>query len=326
MGNIQNNINPQGVLSLNSMAALLQTLGAAGNGMGDKLIQFITALLGITGKATGGPTTASNMYMVGEKGPELFVPKVDGTIIPNNVTSQMFKYKGGRAGGGDVFAKDLLNALGDKPTPSNLADLSMWIAGENTKAKFNPLATSTSMPGAVNAGPAEGFTHNDAGVKNYNSYKQGVDATVKTLTGKPEYKGILDALSAGNVSTTDFKSIVAASPWGTFKSSVASGGETAAQSDAITAMFGSNGASFNAAFQQYLKTGKITKGTTLSSILGNDSAGTIAGLMGGSGGSTVNYGGVTFNMNVMGGDPKKIQAAIQQAVKDLQTSKWVATK
>jgi len=325
MGNIQNNINPQGVLGLNSMAALLQTLGAAGNGMGDKLIQFLTALLGISGKASGGPTAASNMYMVGEKGPELFVPKVDGTIIPNNITSQLFKYKGGRAGGGDVFAKDLLAGLGDKATPSAIADILMWMSGENTKAKFNPLATTQPMPGAVDAGKAEGFTNNKDGVKNYTSYKQGVEATIKTLKGDSRYNEILGALSAGNVSAEDFRAIVGASPWGTFKthSSIT---EDAGTASAITSFFGTNGKAFNAAFQQYLKTGSIAKGTTLSSILGGDAAGYASQLLGGGGGSTVNYGGVTFNMNVMGGDPKKIQAAIQQAVKDLQTSKWVATK
>lgn len=35
-------------------------------------------------KATGGPVTARRPYMVGEVGPELFVPGTSGTIIPNN--------------------------------------------------------------------------------------------------------------------------------------------------------------------------------------------------------------------------------------------------
>jgi lambda family phage tail tape measure protein len=36
------------------------------------------------GKAEGGNVNSSNSYMVGERGPELFVPKGAGTIIPNN--------------------------------------------------------------------------------------------------------------------------------------------------------------------------------------------------------------------------------------------------
>jgi phage-related minor tail protein len=41
-------------------------------------------LPGIPGKAMGGPVGKGMPYMVGEKGPELFVPKQAGTIIPNS--------------------------------------------------------------------------------------------------------------------------------------------------------------------------------------------------------------------------------------------------
>lgn len=36
------------------------------------------------GKASGGSVNAGTSYLVGEKGPELFTPKMNGTIIPNN--------------------------------------------------------------------------------------------------------------------------------------------------------------------------------------------------------------------------------------------------
>lgn len=36
------------------------------------------------GMATGGPVSANMPYMVGERGPELFMPATSGTIIPNN--------------------------------------------------------------------------------------------------------------------------------------------------------------------------------------------------------------------------------------------------
>ena len=41
--------------------------------------------------AEGGPADSKTPYVVGEKGPELFIPKTDGTVIPNN----MFKAAGG---------------------------------------------------------------------------------------------------------------------------------------------------------------------------------------------------------------------------------------
>lgn len=37
------------------------------------------------GRATGGPVSANTAYVVGERGPELFVPGNSGTIIPNGV-------------------------------------------------------------------------------------------------------------------------------------------------------------------------------------------------------------------------------------------------
>ena len=36
------------------------------------------------GKASGGPVQGMNPYMVGEKGPELFIPAMGGNIIPND--------------------------------------------------------------------------------------------------------------------------------------------------------------------------------------------------------------------------------------------------
>ena len=44
---------------------------------------FKTIGMAIFGLAGGGPATAGKPYIVGEKGPELFVPKSSGTVIPN---------------------------------------------------------------------------------------------------------------------------------------------------------------------------------------------------------------------------------------------------
>lgn len=41
----------------------------------------------ITGRATGGPVTGGTPYIVGERGPELFVPSSSGTIVPNGALS-----------------------------------------------------------------------------------------------------------------------------------------------------------------------------------------------------------------------------------------------
>ena len=46
--------------------------------------------------AAGGPVSAGSSYVVGEKGPELFVPHASGTIVPNN---KMGSSGGGGTGG-----------------------------------------------------------------------------------------------------------------------------------------------------------------------------------------------------------------------------------
>jgi hypothetical protein len=37
-----------------------------------------------TGKASGGPVSAGTAYVIGEKGPELFIPNMSGSIVPNH--------------------------------------------------------------------------------------------------------------------------------------------------------------------------------------------------------------------------------------------------
>lgn len=48
----------------------------------------------VPGKALGGPTFKDQMYVVGEKGPEFFVPSQNGNIIPNNISRDMMNQSG----------------------------------------------------------------------------------------------------------------------------------------------------------------------------------------------------------------------------------------
>jgi hypothetical protein len=65
-----------------SDVAYAGTIGDYGIGGGGKSMDDI--LVQVNAKAKGGPVTANTPYMVGEVGPELFVPRTNGTIIPNN--------------------------------------------------------------------------------------------------------------------------------------------------------------------------------------------------------------------------------------------------
>ena len=54
--------------------------GGSGGNLGGLLGQSLGALLGLPGRATGGPVSPGRGYVVGERGPELFVPTSSGRI------------------------------------------------------------------------------------------------------------------------------------------------------------------------------------------------------------------------------------------------------
>lgn len=54
--------------------------GGAGKGLAGTAVQLAGALLGAPGRATGGPVSPGRPYLVGERGPELFVPTSSGRV------------------------------------------------------------------------------------------------------------------------------------------------------------------------------------------------------------------------------------------------------
>jgi len=58
-----------------------------GSGGGGNLIQGLLGSIGFGGaRAMGGPVAAGMGYLVGERGPELFLPRQSGTVVPNGAT------------------------------------------------------------------------------------------------------------------------------------------------------------------------------------------------------------------------------------------------
>lgn len=78
---------------------------------------LLGSLLGLPGRATGGPVSPGRAYVVGERGPELFMPGGFGRIEP-----------GGRASGGrDVRIAITINASGQS-APAALQASSRQVA------------------------------------------------------------------------------------------------------------------------------------------------------------------------------------------------------
>ncbi len=65
------------------LAAITQTFKALGGSDGVGLFSILSQSFG-GGKADGGPVSPSKTYITGEEGPELFIPGVSGTIVPND--------------------------------------------------------------------------------------------------------------------------------------------------------------------------------------------------------------------------------------------------
>jgi phage-related minor tail protein len=84
-------------------------------------------------RAAGGPVSGNSPYLVGEKGPELFMPAGSGTIIPNSQTSQM--------GGVTNITNNYINAIDTKSFEDRLLGSSSAVWAAN-KYGEKSLATS----------------------------------------------------------------------------------------------------------------------------------------------------------------------------------------
>jgi tape measure domain-containing protein len=66
------------------MYSIAQALGALGGNDGVGVFSALAKAFGFNGRANGGPVTGGTPYIVGERGPELFVPGRSGSIVPNH--------------------------------------------------------------------------------------------------------------------------------------------------------------------------------------------------------------------------------------------------
>lgn len=73
--------------------AVRSGLGALGLGGGSGaagvpgIVSLVGSLVGLPGRATGGPVSPGRPFVVGERGPEVFVPTAAGEIVPSGAAS-----------------------------------------------------------------------------------------------------------------------------------------------------------------------------------------------------------------------------------------------
>ena len=106
-------------------SGLISLFGSSGSGFGGLIGQSLGALLGLPGRATGGPVAPGRGYIVGENGPELFVPTSAGRIAAN---------AGAASGGQDVRVAIQLSTPRGTSAPTAMQRSSRQIASAVRRA------------------------------------------------------------------------------------------------------------------------------------------------------------------------------------------------
>lgn len=112
-------------------ANLFSAIGQTGAG------SFLSGLFG-GGKAIGGPVYPGTPYLVGERGPELFMPASAGSIVPNNKLSS----GGNAAVGNNTYITNNISAIDSKSVAQLFAENRQVLFGNVEQARRElPLRT-----------------------------------------------------------------------------------------------------------------------------------------------------------------------------------------
>lgn len=109
--------------AINSLFAPAQQGGGIGGLL--NLGGLLGSVLGLPGRATGGPVSPGRGYLVGERGPELFVPTSSGRVEPNHALGTPAR---------DVRVAITLNAPRGQDAPQALQRSSRQVASAVRRA------------------------------------------------------------------------------------------------------------------------------------------------------------------------------------------------
>lgn len=172
---------------------------------------------GLPGAVIGGGLSAAS-YLVGN----LFGSTTKALTTSNGEPSGSVEKKK------QAWATQFLEKSGAPVTEQNLQAIMTWMNAEGghfkNTAKYNPLNTTKTMPGAKT------MQNSSAGVKSYASWNQGLEANVQTLN-LSYYKDVRSALMKGDDANAVLQA-VQNSPWaaGHYGYKLASGGSSASTS------------------------------------------------------------------------------------------------
>lgn len=99
------------------------------------LSSIVGSIFGIPMMAEGGSTTAGKPYIVGEEGPELFVPKSSGTVVPNGQTMNGNNPGAGAGPVNNTYITNNISALDAKSVAQLFAENRRTLFGAVEMAK-----------------------------------------------------------------------------------------------------------------------------------------------------------------------------------------------
>lgn len=139
---------------------------------------FSSGGFGISARADGGPVANNVPYLVGEEGPELFVPFQNGTIIPNGQTQQMMN-GASQSGGNSSTVNNSFQQMQVTNVPfTRSAEQASVIAAEQETAK------AIRNPGPIDV-----------------RYESQVINAVEYVTAEQHQKGMAQAADRGRALT-----------------------------------------------------------------------------------------------------------------------------
>ena len=159
------------ILAAIGKALILSAITGALNGMaGDDGVGFFSILAGkFKGRASGGPISGGEPYIVGEEGPELILPQRNGYVLNADQTQNALAQSRGALGGGGVTSdsafsenRDALNTIS---STSRERQVERWITSGagSTEIKYSrvgagdlPFVTEQDMLQATRVAAQEG--------------------------------------------------------------------------------------------------------------------------------------------------------------------------
>ncbi|MBV1918966.1 MAG: tail tape measure protein [Sphingomonadaceae bacterium] len=120
-------LNTINEISVQAARNLFASIPGGGIGGLLNLGGLVGSVLGLPGRATGGPVSPGRGYLVGERGPELFVPTSSGKV-------ENFESRGGSGSGRDVRVSIDIVAPRGSSVPQSLQRSSRQVASAVRRA------------------------------------------------------------------------------------------------------------------------------------------------------------------------------------------------